>query len=71
LLQDNLRVVTTLCDILEVTEFDDVAAALVAVFEFHNKGLYLIKRLIEKEVHEASSAGLLKYLVNVDHSINY
>jgi hypothetical protein len=56
-LQDNLRVVTTLCDIVEVTEFEEVAAALVGVFEFHNDTMRLVKKLITKEVHEASSAG--------------
>ena len=57
LLQENLRVVTTLCDIVEVTEFEEVAAALIGVFEFHNMSMMLIKKLITKEVHEASSAG--------------
>ena len=57
LLQENARVVTTLCDIVEVTEFDEVAGALVAIFEFHNQTLELIKKLITKEVHEAHSAG--------------
>tara|TARA_R110002050_G_scaffold81309_7_gene173843 strand:- start:3513 stop:8018 length:4506 start_codon:yes stop_codon:yes gene_type:complete len=59
LLQDNLRVVTSLCDVVEVTEFDEVSAALVSVFEFHNETMYLIKKLITKEVNEASSAGTL------------
>eukprot|EP00009_Paramoeba_aestuarina_P003177 CAMPEP_0201514696 /NCGR_PEP_ID=MMETSP0161_2-20130828/6463_1 /ASSEMBLY_ACC=CAM_ASM_000251 /TAXON_ID=180227 /ORGANISM="Neoparamoeba aestuarina, Strain SoJaBio B1-5/56/2" /LENGTH=1626 /DNA_ID=CAMNT_0047911325 /DNA_START=239 /DNA_END=5119 /DNA_ORIENTATION=- len=59
LLQENAKVVTTLCEIIEVTEFDEVAGALVAIFEFHNQTLELIKKLISKEVHEASSAGTL------------
>ena len=57
LLQENLKVVTALCDIVEVSEFDEVATALVAIFESHHQTLDLIKKLISKEVHDASSAG--------------
>ena len=62
LLQENLRIVTTLCDIVEVTEFEEVAVALIGVFEFHDMSMMLIKKLITKEVHEASSAGFSKFL---------
>ena len=59
LLEDRLEVVSALTDIVEVTDFDEVAAALVSVFEFHNESLRLIMFLITKEVREATSAGTL------------
>ena len=57
LLQENLKVVTALCDVVEVSEFDEVAAALVAIFESQYQTLDLIEKLVSKEVHDASSAG--------------
>ena len=63
LLREELLVIMALCEVVESkdgqvpAELDEVAGALVAIFEFHNHSLELIQKLIEREVAEASSAG--------------
>lgn len=50
LVQDDLKIVLSLCEVCPSSDIDDVANALLACFASRNKTMTLLKAVIEREV---------------------
>eukprot|EP01121_Diplochlamys_sp_Union-15-3_P016177 TRINITY_DN5457_c0_g1_i3.p1 TRINITY_DN5457_c0_g1~~TRINITY_DN5457_c0_g1_i3.p1 ORF type:complete len:201 (-),score=43.47 TRINITY_DN5457_c0_g1_i3:342-944(-) len=54
LLDPDLQLVRLLCSLVQMTEGERVAAALVKIFEYHGRAVQLIKSLIKLEIDNAN-----------------
>jgi len=59
LLDPSLQVVSLLSDVTQITEADELAKALVHVFEYHHSSMVLLRHFILREVAASTSAGTL------------
>eukprot|EP01113_Clastostelium_recurvatum_P009144 TRINITY_DN1436_c0_g1_i2.p1 TRINITY_DN1436_c0_g1~~TRINITY_DN1436_c0_g1_i2.p1 ORF type:complete len:2696 (+),score=879.69 TRINITY_DN1436_c0_g1_i2:238-8325(+) len=59
LLDSDLSLVTALGEITQVTEADQIAAALIRLFESNDKSMMLVRRLIMMEMNKTESVGTL------------
>jgi hypothetical protein len=55
LLEDNLLLATTVCDVTQATEIDKVAKAFVYIFYHHNRTSDLLKFRIKQEIYHSGN----------------
>lgn len=59
LVEQDLKLVSTICELTQITEADKVAKALVIIFQSHTKVLSLLEKFIVDEVAATENAGNL------------
>eukprot|EP01088_Endostelium_zonatum_P001228 TRINITY_DN1152_c0_g1_i1.p1 TRINITY_DN1152_c0_g1~~TRINITY_DN1152_c0_g1_i1.p1 ORF type:complete len:2790 (-),score=689.70 TRINITY_DN1152_c0_g1_i1:4-8373(-) len=59
LLEPSLDVVLALCEVIQITEADELASILVRLFESNDKTLHLLRKVIEQEVGSTETPNTL------------